>query len=173
MLRVLTTEPTWLTESHNFVANGCWKTGLGKGRKPVPSKARIIASLGRESKDFNDAFHCISRASLSSVLSPLESINVCQFGGDDGRLIHNHAKSKHSKENSLDKQSQNVQELGWFVQAGDVMCADSAVTAHTGIKANCDQEERVHTGKTGVKDKEKKVLVIPNTDTIVDPGTVI
>lgn len=51
--------------------------------------------------------------------------------------------------------------------------AHMAVTTHAGIEPNHYQGKRIETRDEGVKHKEQKVLMVANSNAIVDPGTMI
>jgi hypothetical protein len=47
------------------------------------------------------------------------------------------------------------------------------MSMHAGEESDCNERGGISTGKARVKDKEKKIFVIADTNAIVDPRTVV
>lgn len=48
-----------------------------------------------------------------------------------------------------------------------------SMSSHAIKESDADECQRVDTGETSIEDKEKKIFVIPNADTIIDPGAMV
>lgn len=107
-------------------------------------------------------------------------------------LLTHHTRGEHSKQKCFNDKAQDNQELLWFVQASclvsrgllgghqTVLCVHSMVTVMSTMvgvnaigKAKNDQGHGIGTRQECVEDKEQKVLVIANADTVVDPMIVV
>ena len=145
-----------------------------KGRQPIDPKApgQVQSLFGIQTKDLHDARQCLG-VGVVFVAGALQTIDVGNVRKDHPGLIAHHAAGKETKENGLDEETQNAEHLGGSVQTGVVVRSNIAVVSQAVKESNRQEGQGIHTGYTGIENKEQKVLVVANTDTIVHPGTVV
>jgi len=103
---------------------------------------------------------------------PLETIDVGQVGGDDVPLIEHHAQREESKEQGLDGESHEREEVGGMVDAAGAVVVGVNVSDAVDESVD-DEEEGVEAGEAGVENEEEEVLVIPNSHAVIHPRAVM
>lgn len=66
-----------------------------------------------------------------------------------------------------------MKELRRSVETRKMTRVDVAMLTHTSIESDYNQSEGIEAGNRGVEYKEKKVFVISNAHTVVDPRAVV
>lgn len=99
------------------------------------------------------------------------------LGTNDIKLIKHHTGREYTKEYRFNQEKEYGEQLGGPIETGrdGGHCPSMHMAMANSTRGeSCDnQEEGIGTCTKGVKAKEEKVLVIANTNTIVDPRTVM
>ena len=175
--------PRWGFEAVRWEGSDTTSTGVpsNSSRKNDLIDRRILSVTlcvfsikdpGVQTKDLHNARQRLG-VGVVFVAGALQTINVGDVGQDHPGLIAHHAAGKETKKNSFDEETQNAEHLGGSVQTGVVVRSNIAVVSQAVKESNRQEGQGIDTRYTRIENKEQKVLVVANPDTIVHPGTVV